>query len=79
MQRETQRGNLERRFIGGVYDFSLLCVHLHKPTLGASSFNAFEIDSKQVDISRIESSLESNPNGVLALYNHLLEKGIIEP
>lgn len=36
------------------------------------------IDSSEVDTELIHRNLEANGNGVLALYNYLLEKGIIK-
>jgi hypothetical protein len=42
------------------------------------SLDAIEIDPEKVDIELIRRNLEMNPSGVLSLYNHLLEKGIIK-
>ena len=51
---------------------------MNKPALKTAPLNAIEIDSNQVDIDLIHRNLETNANGVLALYNHLLEKGVIK-
>ena len=40
--------------------------------------DAIEIDPAKVDIELVRQNLEVNPSGVLSLYNHLLEKGIIK-
>jgi len=45
-------------------------------TQDASNF--IEIDAEKADIDLINSDWETDPNSVLAFYNYLLKKGIIE-
>jgi hypothetical protein len=42
------------------------------------ALNFIEIDAEKADIDLINSDWEMDPNSVLAFYNYLLRKGIIE-
>jgi hypothetical protein len=46
--------------------------------MAKTELDFIEIDAKKVDIELIRRNLEVNAGGVLALFNYLHEKGIIE-